>query len=250
MKVLVATKRVIDYTVRIRVKSDETGVETSNIKMSMNPFDEIAVEEAVKLKEQGKVTEIVAISIGDKTCQETLRVALAMGADRAILIETTENIQPLAAAKILQNLVKRETPQLVLLGKQAIDSDHNQTGQMLAGLLNWAQGTFVSKIELKDTIVDVTREIDGGLQMLSLQLPAVITTDLRLNQPRYLSLPNIMQAKRKPIEIIPLDTLLLDTTSRLHILKITPPEKRHTGIKVANVKELIDKLKKEAQVIT
>lgn len=250
MKALVAVKKVIDYTVRIRVKSDETGVETSNVKMSMNPFDEIAVEEAVRLKEKNKITEIVAVTIGDKLCQETLRVALAMGADRAVLIETTDHIQPLAAAKILQKIILQEAPYLVLLGKQAIDSDHNQTGQMLAGLLNWAQGTFVSKIEVNEKTIEVTREIDGGLQILSLQLPAVITTDLRLNQPRYLSLPKIMEAKRKPIETIPLDSLSIDTAPRLNILKVNAPEKRHAGIKVVSVKELIDKLRKEAQVIS
>ena len=250
MKVLVAVKRVVDYTVRVRVKSDQTGIETSNVKMSMNPFDEIAVEEAIRLKEKGKVTEVIVVSIGDKSCQETLRVALAMGADRAILIETANNIQPLAAAKILQKLSQQIVPELIFLGKQAIDSDHNQTGQMLAGLLNWAQGTFISKIEVHEKTVEVTREIDGGLQVLSLQLPAVITTDLRLNQPRYLSLPNIMQAKRKSIDVIPLETLSIDTMPRFQILKVSAPEKRHTGIKVANVKELIEKLKKEAQVLS
>lgn len=249
MKVLVAVKRVIDYAAHIRVKKDETGVETANVKMSMNPFDEIAVEEAVRLKEQGIATEIIVVSIGISQNQETLRTALAMGADRAILIETDQDIQPLAAAKILQVLVNRECPQLIILGKQAIDSDNNQVGQMLAGLLSWSQGTFASQIRFENQTLQVTREVDGGLETLKLKLPAVITTDLRLNEPRYLSLPNIVQAKRKPIAIIPLSELQVDTLPHLEILKVTAPEKRRAGIKVNNVKELMDKLRNEAQVI-
>lgn len=250
MKILVPVKRVIDYTVQIRVKSDQSGVETANVKMSMNPFDEIAVEEAVRLKEKGIATEIIAISIGGQSCQETLRTALAMGADRAILVETSAEIQPLAAAKILKAVTVKETPQLVILGKQAIDSDNNQTGQMLAGLLNWPQGTFASKVVIENNQVTVTREIDGGLETVLLTLPAVITTDLRLNEPRYLSLPNIMQSKRKPITIVPVAEFQVDIEPRLHTLKVTTPEKRRAGVKVANVKELVEKLKQEAQVIS
>lgn len=249
MKILVAVKRVVDYTVQIRVKSDQSAVETTNVKMSMNPFDEIAMEEAVRLKEKGIATEIVAVSIGTILCQETLRTALAMGADRAILIETQEEIQPLAAAKILKNIAEKELPQLVILGKQAIDSDNNQTGQMLAGMLHWSQGTFASKIMIENQHALVTREIDGGLETLSLKLPAVITTDLRLNEPRFLSLPSIMQAKRKPITIIPAADLSLDLTPRLKTLKVTPPPKRQAGIKVDSVKELVKRLKEETQVL-
>lgn len=250
MKILVAVKRVIDFTVQIRVKADQTGVETANVKMSMNPFDEIAVEEAVRLKEKGIATEVIAVSIGAQPCQETLRTALAMGADRAILVETGAEIQPLAAAKILRAITLKEEPQLVILGKQAIDSDNNQTGQMLAGLLGWPQGTFSSKIQVENNQIKVTREIDGGLETLLLKLPAVITTDLRLNEPRYLSLPNIMQSKRKPINIIPVQELSVDIAPRLQIVKVTAPEKRRSGVKVANVQELVKKLKQEAQVIS
>lgn len=250
MKILVAVKRVIDFTVQIRVKSDQSGVESANVKMSMNPFDEIAVEEAVRLKENGIATEVIAISIGGQSCQETLRTALAMGADRAILVESHSEIQPLAAAKILKAITLKEIPELIILGKQAIDSDNNQTGQMLAGLLNWPQGTFASKIVIENGQVNVTREIDGGLETLSLQLPAVITTDLRLNEPRYLSLPNIMQSKRKPITVIPIEELQVDIQPRLQIVKVNAPEKRHAGVKVGNVKELVEKLKQEAQVIS
>ncbi|MHB1949589.1 MAG: electron transfer flavoprotein subunit beta/FixA family protein [Gammaproteobacteria bacterium] len=250
MKILVAVKRVIDFATRIQIKKDQSGVETANVKMSMNPFDEIAVEEAVRLKESGIAKEIVAVSIGTSQSQETLRTALAMGADRAILIETDIEIQPLAAAKILQAIALKESPQMVILGKQAIDSDNNQTGQMLAGLLNWPQGTFASKIIVENNAVQVTREIDGGLETVQLKLPAVITTDLRLNEPRYLSLPNIVQAKRKPIDIIKAQELNLEIEPHLQILKVTAPEKRHSGKKVATVIELIDKLKHEAQVIS
>jgi len=249
MKILVAVKRVIDYATRIQIKQNQQGVETANVKMSMNPFDEIAMEEAVRLKERGHAQEIVVVSIGLPASQETLRSALAMGADRAILIETDIDIQPLAAAKILQAITLKESPQLVILGKQAIDSDNNQTGQMLAGLLNWSQGTFASKIIWQDNTLEVMREIDGGLETVVLQLPAVVTTDLRLNEPRYLSLPNIVQAKRKPLEVISAETLHVDLKPRLHILKVTPPEKRASGIKVASVAELVNKLKHEAQVI-
>lgn len=250
MKILVAVKRVVDYTVQIRVKADQSGVETTNVKMSMNPFDEIAVEEAIRLKEKNIASEVIAVSIGNTACQETLRTALAMGADRAILVETSEDIQPLAAAKILKYLILKESPELVLLGKQAIDSDNNQTGQMLAGLLNWGQATFASKIVIENDRAMATREIDGGLETLALAMPAVITTDLRLNEPRFLSLPNIMQAKRKPITVIPATEMALDLKPRLKILKVTTPEKRKAGIKVSDVKELVQRLKQEARVIS
>jgi electron transfer flavoprotein beta subunit len=245
MKVLVAVKRVIDFAAHIRVKKDETGVETANVKMSMNPFDEIAVEEAVRLKEQGIAKEIIVVSIGFNQNQETLRTALAMGADRAILVDTEKEIQPLAAAKILQAIATQESPTLIILGKQAIDTDNNQVGQMLAGLLNWPQGTFASKIIVENEYVKVMREIDGGLETLQLQLPAVITTDLRLNEPRYLSLPNIVQAKRKSITILPVTDLKVDITLKLEIVKVTAPEKRRAGIKVNSVKELVDKLRND-----
>jgi electron transfer flavoprotein beta subunit len=250
MKVLVAVKRVVDFATRIQIKADQSGVETAHVKMSMNPFDEIAVEEAVRLKEKGIATEVVVVSIGNTACQETLRTALAMGADRAMLIETNEEIQPLAVAKILKNIVQQETPQLVILGKQAIDSDNNQAGQMLAGLLNWSQGTFASKLAVEQDKVTVTREIDGGLETLQMKLPAVITTDLRLNEPRYLSLPNIVQAKRKPLTVVPIADLNVDLKSRFTTLKVTAPEKRQAGKKIANVAELVQKLKHEAQVIS
>ncbi len=250
MKILVAVKRVVDFTVKIRVKADQSGVETANVKMAMNPFDEIAVEEAVRLKEQGFASEVIAISIGSIACQETLRTALAMGADKAILVETSDDIQPLAAAKILQSLTLKEIPDLVITGKQAIDTDNNQVGQMLAGLLHWGQATFASKVVIENNRAVVTREIDGGLETLSLPLPAVITTDLRLNVPRFISLPNIMLAKRKPITIVPAADLQLDLKQHLKILKVTEPEKRRSGVKVDNVKELVKRLKEEARVIS
>lgn len=249
MKILVAVKRVIDFATRIQVKSDQSGVETANVKMSMNPFDEIAMEEAVRLKEKGIAKEIIAVSIGPQQAQETLRTALAMGADRALLVETENEIQPLAAAKILQTITLKESPQLIILGKQAIDSDNNQTGQMLAGLLNWSQGTFASKLNIQNEIAEVTREIDGGLETLKLKLPAVITTDLRLNEPRYLSLPSIVQAKRKPITITKAEEFNLDLQPRLQTLNVSAPPKRKAGVKVNNVADLIEKLKHEAQVI-
>ncbi len=249
MKILVAIKRVIDYNVKIRVKSDNTGVETANVKMSMNPFDEIAVEEAVRLKEAGAATEIVAVSMGVAQCQETIRTALAMGADRGILVQTDDELQPLAVAKLLKALVDKEQPDLVILGKQAIDDDSNQTGQMLAALLGWAQGTFASKLQLADGKAEVTREIDGGLETLSLKTPSVITTDLRQNTPRYASLPNIMKAKKKPIETIPVADLGVDVAPRLKTLKVSEPPKRSAGIKVESVAELVDKLRNEAKVI-
>jgi electron transfer flavoprotein beta subunit len=249
MKILVGVQRVIDYKTHIRVKADQTGIETANVKMSMNPFDEIAVEEAVRLKEKGLANEIVVVAIGDAS-QEILRTALAMGADRAILVQTELKVQSLAAAKILQVVVLRETPDLVIVGKQAIDNDNNQTGQMLAGLLNWPQGTFASKLEFHDGKVDVTREVDGGLETLTLTLPAVITTDLRLNEPRYLSLPNIVKAKQKAIAMLPLTELNVDVTPRLQILTVTAPAPRRAGVKVGSVAELIAKLKNEARVLS
>lgn len=249
MKILVAIKRVIDFSVHIRVKADQSGVETANVKMAMNPFDEIAMEEAVRLKEKGVAKEVIVVSIGSSACQETLRTALAMGADRAILVQTDIEIQPLAAAKILKTIANKESPELIILGKQAIDSDNNQVGQMLAGILGWPQGTFASKINLQDHTVTVTREIDGGLETLDLSLPAIITTDLRLNEPRYLSLPNIVQAKRKPLEIIPAAECHVDIEPHIKTLTVTAPAKRTAGVKVATVKELIDKLKHEARVI-
>jgi electron transfer flavoprotein beta subunit len=250
MKILVGVKRVIDYSVHIRIKADQSGVETANVKMSMNPFDGIAMEEAVRLKEKGIAKEVTAVSIGNNSCQETLRTALAMGADKAILIQTDIEIQPLAAAKILKWLTQKEDPQLIILGKQAIDSDNNQVGQMLAGMLNWPQGVFASHLNIQNNMITVTREIDGGLETLDLQLPAVITTDLRLNEPRYLSLPNIVQAKRKPLEIISSDELQIDLEPRIQTLKVEAPGKRSAGIKVNSVKELVHKLKHEAQVIS
>lgn len=249
MKIVVAAKRVVDYGVHIHVKADGSGVETTNVKMSLNPFDEIALEEAIRLREKKIATEVVVVSIGNRLSQEVLRTALAMGADRALLIETENTIEPLAAAKILQAIIHKEAPLMVILGKQAIDDDNNQTGQMLAGLLNWSQGTFASKVEMEGECVKVTREIDGGLETLLLNLPAVITTDLRLNEPRFLSLPNIMQAKKKPLEIIAVDSLNVDTQSRLSVLNVSVPPKRQGGIKVNSVKELMDKLKNEARVL-
>jgi electron transfer flavoprotein beta subunit len=249
MKVLVPVKRVIDYNVKVRVKADGSGVELANVKMSMNPFDEIAVEEAIRLKEAGKVTEIVAVSIGPQQAQETIRTALAMGADRGILVKTDATVEPLAVAKLLKAIVAEENPQLVILGKQAIDDDANQTGQMLAALLGWAQGTFASKVELSEGSVDVTREVDGGLQTLSLKLPAIVTTDLRLNEPRYASLPNIMKAKKKPIAETSAETLGVDIAPRLKVLKTVEPGGRKAGVKVGSVAELVDKLKNEVAVL-
>jgi len=249
MKVLVAVKRVIDYNVKIRVKADKTGVETANVKMSMNPFDEIAVEEAIRLKEAGKVTEIIAVSMGPAQCQETIRTALAMGADRGIHVLTDQVLEPLAVAKLLKAIVAKEAPQLVILGKQAIDDDCNQTGQMLAALLNWPQATFASKLQLEAESAKVTREVDGGLETIEVKLPAVMTTDLRLNEPRYASLPNIMKAKKKAIDQSTPEALGVDTTPRLTILQVNEPHKRQGGKKVASVEELVDKLMHEAQVI-
>jgi electron transfer flavoprotein beta subunit len=249
MKVLCAVKRVVDYNVKIRVKADQTGVETANVKMSMNPFDEIAVEEAIRLKEAGIATEIVVVSMGPAQAQETIRTALAMGGDRGLLVEAADELQPLAVAKLLKVLVDREKPELVLLGKQAIDDDSNQTGQMLAGLLGWSQGTFASKVVVGDGSVVVTREVDGGLETVSLKLPAVVTTDLRLNTPRYASLPNIMKAKKKPIEMLKAADLGVDVAPRLRILKVQEPAKRKAGVKVGSVAELVDKLRNEAKVI-
>ncbi len=248
MRVLVPVKRVVDYNVKIRVKPDGTGVDLANVKMSMNPFDEIAVEEAVRLKEKGKITEIVAVSIGPAQAQETIRTALAIGADRGILV-TQEGAEPLAVAKILKALVEKEGAELVILGKQAIDDDSNQTGQMLAALLGWGQATFASKVELGDGAVTVTREVDGGLETDELKLPAIVTTDLRLNEPRYASLPNIMKAKKKPLETVTAADLGVDAAQRLKTLKVVEPPKRGAGVKVASVQELVDKLKNEAKVI-
>lgn len=249
MKILVPIKRVVDYNVKVRVKSDQSGVETTNVKMSMNPFDEIAVEEAIRLQEAGTVEEIVVVSIGVSQCQETIRTALAMGADRGILVETDLEVQPLAVAKILKHLVEKESPQLVITGKQAIDDDNNQTGQMLAALLGWSQGTFASNLELAEDRLKLTREVDDGLETVSLSMPSVVTTDLRLNEPRFVKLPNIMKAKKKPLEVIPMGSLGLDTASRFKILKVEDPPQRAAGIIVANVDELIDKLRNEAKVI-
>ncbi len=249
MKVLIAVKRVVDYNVKIRVKSDQSGVETANVKMSMNPFDEIAVEEAVRMKEAGVVSELVAVSMGPQQCQETIRTALAMGADRGILVQADQELQPLAVAKLLKALVDKEQPELVILGKQAIDDDSNQVGQMLAGLLGWAQGTFASKIVVANGKAEVTREVDGGLETVALSLPAIVTTDLRLNTPRYASLPNIMKAKKKPIETLKTADLGVDIAPRLKVIKVEEPAKRQAGIKVGSVAELVDKLKNEAKVI-
>ncbi|MBN9413450.1 MAG: electron transfer flavoprotein subunit beta/FixA family protein [Candidatus Paracaedimonas acanthamoebae] len=249
MKILVAVKRVVDYNVKIRVKSDQTGVELNNIKMSMNPFDEIAVEEGVRLRESGVASELVAISIGASICQDVLRSAMALGADRSILVETEHTLEPLAVAKVLKSLADREKPDLIILGKQSIDDDCNQTGQMLAGLLGWPQGTFISDLQIEDGHALVTREVDGGLEKLQLTLPAVITTDLRLNTPRYPKLPNIMKAKQKPLETIKITDLGIDSTPRHLILKVTEPSKRKAGIKVKDVQDLVERLIKEAKVI-
>jgi electron transfer flavoprotein beta subunit len=250
MKILVAVKRVVDYNVKIRVASDESGVDLNNVKMSINPFCEIAVEEAVRIKEAGQADEIVVVSLGVKECQETLRSALALGADRAILVETEQELQPLAVAKLLQNVAEKEQPDLIILGKQAIDDDSNQTGQMLAALMDLPQGTFASKVELQDGSVQVTREIDGGLETVALNLPALITTDLRLNEPRYAKLPNIMKAKKKPLEIIPVADTGVDISPRLQTLKVIEPPVRQAGIKVESVAELVEKLRNEAKVIS
>jgi electron transfer flavoprotein beta subunit len=249
MKVLVAVKRVVDYNVKIRVKTDGSGVETANVKMSMNPFDEIANEAAIRLKEKGLADEVVAISLGEAKCQETLRTALAMGADRAIHVQTDAELQPLAVAKLIKAVVEREQPGLVILGKQAIDDDSNQTAQMLAALLGWPQGTFASKLELADGELQVTREVDAGLEKVTLKLPAIVSTDLRLNEPRYASLPNIMKAKKKPLDVLSPDELGVDITPRLKLLKVEEPPRRQAGVKVASVAELVDKLRREAKVI-
>jgi electron transfer flavoprotein beta subunit len=249
MKVLVAVKRVVDYNVKVRVKSDGTGVDLANVKMSMNPFDEIAVEEAVRLREKGVVTEIIAVSCGVAQCQETLRTAMAIGADRALLVETDVELQPLAVAKLLKSLVDREQPGLVILGKQAIDDDCNQTGQMLAALGDWPQATFASKVELAADHAEVTREVDGGLETLRLSLPAIITTDLRLNEPRYVTLPNIMKAKKKPLEVLTPADLGVDVSPRIKTLKVSEPPQRSAGIMVPDVATLVAKLKNEAKVI-
>jgi electron transfer flavoprotein beta subunit len=249
MKILVAVKRVVDFNVKVRVKADASGVETANVKMSMNPFDEIAVEEAVRLKEAGAATEIVVVSCGVAACQETLRTALAIGADRAILVESAAELQPLAVAKLLKAICTKEQPGLVVLGKQAIDDDSNQTGQMLAALLGWPQATFASRIKLSSDKADVTREVDGGLETVAIKLPAVVTTDLRLNEPRYVTLPNIMKAKKKTLEVLKPEALGVDVAPRLSTLKVVEPSKRKAGVKVADVKALVDKLRNEAKVI-
>ncbi|HEX5452645.1 MAG TPA: electron transfer flavoprotein subunit beta/FixA family protein [Stellaceae bacterium] len=249
MKALVAVKRVVDYNVKVRVKADKTGVETANVKMSMNPFDEIAVEEALRLREAGIVSEVIAVSAGIQQCQETIRTALAMGADRGVLVQTDAELQPLAVAKLLKAVIEREGPELVIVGKQAIDDDCNQTGQMLAALLGWPQATFASKIRIADGHAEVTREVDGGLETVAFNLPAVVTTDLRLNEPRYASLPNIMKAKKKPIATVTPDELGVDVAPRLVTLKVEEPAKRQGGVKVGSVAELVDKLKNEARVI-
>ncbi|MEN9543251.1 MAG: hypothetical protein RLZZ598_84 [Pseudomonadota bacterium] len=249
MKALVPVKRVVDYNVKVRVKSDGTGVDIANVKMSMNPFDEIAVEEATRLKEKGALSEVIAVSCGVTQCQETLRTAMAIGADRAVLVETDAELQPLAVAKLLKALVDKEQPQLVILGKQAIDDDCNQTGQMLAALLGWPQATFASKVEMTGDKVRVTREVDGGLETLDLTLPAVITTDLRLNEPRYVTLPNIMKAKKKPLEVIKPADLGVDVAPRIKTLKVAEPPKRSAGVKVPDVATLVTRLRNEAKVI-
>jgi len=249
MKVLVPVKRVVDYNVKVRVKADQSGVETANVKMSMNPFDEIAVEEAIRLREAGVATEVIAVSVGVQQCQETIRTALAMGADRGILVQTDEAVEPIGVARVLKVIATREQPGLVILGKQAIDGDHSQTGQMLAAMLGWPQGTFAYKIAVEGEAVKVTREIDGGLETVSLKLPAVITTDLRLNEPRFASLPNIMKAKKKPLDTMTPADLEVDVTPRTKILKVSEPPKREAGVRVEDVATLVSKLKNEAKVI-
>ncbi|MEY4481562.1 MAG: electron transfer flavoprotein subunit beta [Pseudomonadota bacterium] len=249
MKILVAVKRVVDYNVKVRVKSDNSGIDTSNVKMSMNPFDEIAIEEAVRLKEAGFADEIVAVSCGVSQCQETLRTAMAIGADRGILVESDLDLQPLAVAKILKALVDKEQPQLIILGKQAIDDDSNQTGQMLAALLNLPQATFASKVEIVDGKAVVSREVDGGLETLAISIPAIITTDLRLNEPRYVTLPNIMKAKKKPLETLKPEDLGVDVSPRIKTIRVDEPPKRTAGVMVPDVKTLVEKLRNEAKVI-
>jgi electron transfer flavoprotein beta subunit len=249
MKALVAVKRVVDYNVKVRVKADHTGVETANVKMSMNPFDEIAVEEALRLREAGTVEEVIVFSAGVQQCQETIRTALAMGADRGVLVTTDVELQPLAVAKLLKAVIEKEGPEIVIIGKQAIDDDCNQTGQMLAALLGWPQATFASKLVINNGSAEVTREVDGGLETVKLKMPAVVTTDLRLNEPRYASLPNIMKAKKKPIDVFSPDDLGVDVTPRLVTLKVEEPVKRQGGVKVGSVEELVTKLKTEARVI-
>jgi electron transfer flavoprotein beta subunit len=249
MKVMVPVKRVVDYNVKVRVKSDGSGVDIANVKMSMNPFDEIAVEEATRLKEKGAASEVIAVSCGVTQCQETLRTAMAIGADRGILVETAEELQPLAVAKLLKALVDKEQPGLVILGKQAIDDDCNQTGQMLAALLGWPQATFASKVEVADGQATVSREVDGGIETLALTLPAIVTTDLRLNEPRYVTLPNIMKAKKKQLDTFKPEDLGVDAKPRIKTLKVSEPPKRGAGVKVADVAALVDKLKNEAKVI-
>ncbi len=249
MKVLVAIKRVVDYNVKVRVKADGSGVDTANVKMSMNPFDEIAVEEAVRMKEAGKASEVLAVSCGGPACQETLRTALALGADRAVLVETGEDLQPLAVAKLLKAIVLKEGASVAILGKQAIDDDAGQTGQMLSALLGWSQASFASKVVLGESTATVTREIDGGLETIEVRLPAVVTTDLRLNEPRYATLPNIMKAKRKPLDVVRPADLGVDVAPRLTTLSVAEPPKRQAGVKVADVKELVAKLRTEAKVI-
>jgi len=249
MKLLVTVKRVVDYNVKVRVKDDHSGIETANVKMSMNPFCEIAVEEAIRLKEKGVATEIVVVSIGPTQCQETLRTALALGADRAILVKTDDEVQPLAVAKLLKEVVAKESPEMIIMGKQSIDGDNNQSGQMLAALLDWSQGTFASEVNVADGKVAVTREVDGGLETISLNLPAIVTTDLRLNEPRFASLPNIMKAKRKPLDEMTPEDLGVDITPRVTTLNVKPPAAREAGIKVGSVEELVEKLRNEAKVI-
>ena len=249
MKVLVSVKRVVDHNVKVRVKSDQTGVDIANVKMSMNPFDEIAVEEAVRLKEKGHASEVVAVSCGEKPCQETLRTAMAIGADRSVQVETDAELQPLAVAKLLKAVVDKEQPQLVILGKQAIDDDANQTGQMLAALLDWPQATFASAVVVEGNQIKVTREVDGGLETIAMDLPAVVTTDLRLNEPRYVTLPNIMKAKKKAIDVLTPDELGVDVTPRIKTLKVAEPAARAAGVMVADVATLVEKLKNEAKVI-
>ena len=249
MKILVAVKRVIDYNVKVRVKGDGSGVEISNVKMSMNPFDEIGVEEALRLREAGTAEEVIVVSMGIERCQETIRTALAMGADRGILVRTEEELEPLAVAKLLKALVERESPGLVIVGKQAIDGDHSETGQMLAAILGWPQGTFASKLEFEGDSLKVTREVDGGLEILSLNLPAVITTDLRLNEPRFASLPNIMKAKKKPMDTVTPEALGVDITPHVTVVEVVEPPKREAGTRVESVQELVDKLRNEAKVI-
>jgi len=249
MKILVSVKRVVDFNVKVRVKADGSGVETANVKMSMNPFDEIAVEEAVRLREAGVATEIVVVSCGAQACQETLRTALAIGADRAILVESNADLEPLAVAKLLKKVIEKEKPGLAILGKQAIDDDSNQTGQMLSALLNWPQATFASKIRMAGDRAEVTREVDGGLETVSVKLPAVVTTDLRLNEPRYVTLPNIMKAKKKTLEVLKPEALGVDVAPRLATLKVVEPSKRKAGVKVADAKALVEKLRNEAKVL-